>query len=870
MSRDVARVPGSGTTPLDAGDLFTRAVTLLPAAVRRRLDQDAPLDWAALEARDTADAVSEAARAQRRLPEPVEVLVQRLARDVGMVPADLAAGTEQQQEAGAWTRDVAIDADGESYRLQDRRTGDVRAGIRPETVAGYALFALELAAGVHDAYEFWIRLGTRSEARGGDAEPLAACADWMARRLEARAETRSRSATTQEAACALDDAWNAQSHPERAALATTPLRLPHDAHAPRRCLLAPMQSYRLHAYDPGEVRWLCALAEHIRTNTSPDVGTGSPGLARREDETAAASAPELANKLGTRHPEMVAPTARPIPNERPAPGNPSSDDDRGREGRAGAARAVMSAPEPDDLDLDRELAVLEQDAAQASGSVEATLPPDSGDSVSIEISSSQADPDDQAIGSALVALGQAAPPSLGPVEAAPVLDSGDSVSTEIASSQADPDDLAIGPALAALGQVAAPSRGPVEAAPTPDGGDAVRAETASSPADPDDLAIGPALAALGQAAPPSRGPVEAAPASDGRDAVRAETALPQADSDDLAIGPMLAALGRAAVRSVKSVGSPHVTAAVQPPDGLAAALDMATLENRIRTRSARVYDFGAGPVDPDLDAELTKLAGAAARLPAPVRRRLGDTYGISATQALTRLLSQRDADKISANIRRDNSREQAPRWLEHLAAVILRDAGAQTRDGLRTTGLHVDSGEERNGRYLVINVDDGSHGYLTVTGLVEQAHLGMTFAGNAWTGREALRMAGREGAWALQAGGSEHSGLAAGELDLLRAARQMERELRRIERAHAPANRAPTALEQAAMAVQALTAVGPTHRTTIGWPGAEAAPNPRSTDDVARVATMAGVLREHVRSISNRLIATNMNRRPGTNVRQGA
>ena len=824
MSRDVARVPGSGTTPLDAGDLFTRAVTLLPAAVRRRLDQDAPLDWTALEGRDTADAVSEAARAQRRLPELVEVLVQRLARDVGMVPADLAAGTEQQQEAGAWTRDVAIDADGESYRVQDRRTGDVRAGIRPETLAGYALFALELAAGVHDAYEFWIHLGTRSEARGGDAEPLAACADWMARRLEARAETRSRSATTQEAACALDDAWNAQSHPERAALATTPLRLPHDAHAPRRCLLAPMQSYRLHAYDPGEVRWLCALAEHIRTNTSPDVRTGSPRPARREDDTATAPATERADDSGTRHPEMVALTARPIPNGRPGPGSPSSNDDRGREGQPAAARAVMSAPEPDDLDLERELAGLEHDAAKASGSVEATLPPESGDSVS----------------------------------------------TEIASSQADPDDSAIGPALAALGQGAPPSRGPVEASPAPDGGDELRAETASPPADPDDLAIGPALAALGQAAPPSRRPVEAAPAPDGGDAVRAETELPQADSDDLAIGPMLATLGRAAVRSAKAIGSPHVTAAVQPADGLAAALDMATLENRIRTRSARVYDFGAGPVDPNLDAELTKLAGAAVRLPAPVRRRLGDTYGISATQALTRLLSHREADKISADIRRDNSREQAPRWLEHLAAVILRDAGAQTRDGLRTTGLHVDSGEERNGRYLVINVDDGSHGYLTVTGLVEQAHLGMTFAGNAWTGREALRMAGREGAWALQAGGPEHSGLAAGELDLLRAARQMERELRRIERAHAPANRAPTALEQAAMAVQALTAVGPTHRTTIGWPGAEAAPNPRSTDDVARVATMAGVLREHVRSISNRLIATNMNRRPGTNVRQEA
>ena len=536
------------------------------------------------------------------------------------------------------------------------------------------------------------------------------------------------------------------------------------------------------------------------------------------DETAAPPAPDRAGNMETERPEPVAQAASQFPIERPVPRATSREGGHEREGLPTPARTVTSAPAPDDRDVGQTLAVLEHDAAQARGQIEAAMLPDSGNA----------------------ARAETAPPSV------------------------DPDDLAIGPALAALGRSALGSPVPTQASPGYDGSGVARIEVPPPGVDPDDVAIAPALAALGQSAPVSRVPTEASRGIDGSTAGRSEIAAPVADPDDLAIRPALAALGWMADRSVKATGSFHVTAAVRSADGLAAALDMAELETRIQTETAQVYVLGADSVDLDLDTELAKLAGAAARLPSPVRQRLGDTYGIRVTQTLTRFQSLREADQAAAEIRGTEVGERAPQWLERLADAVLRDAGAQTREGLRTAGLHIHSGEETNGSYLAID-DDGSYGYLTVAELVRQAHLGMTFACDAWTGLETLRLAGREGAWALQAGVSEDAGLAASELDLLRAAGQMERELRRIERAQPPANRAATASEQAALAVQALTAVGPTGRSMIGWPGSEAAPNPRSTYDVVRVATMAGVLREHVRSISNRLIATSIIHRPVTN-----
>ena len=77
---------------MNIAEQFTRTVEVLPEEVRVRLDGDAPLDWVALESAGLGADVGRAAAAHHRLPEPVEALVQRLIRDVGMVPADVARG----------------------------------------------------------------------------------------------------------------------------------------------------------------------------------------------------------------------------------------------------------------------------------------------------------------------------------------------------------------------------------------------------------------------------------------------------------------------------------------------------------------------------------------------------------------------------------------------------------------------------------------------------------------------------------------------------------------------------------------------------------------------------------------------------------
>ena len=106
--------------------LFTRAMALLPGAVRERLDGDFPIDWAVLEEAATGAELGEAGRARHRLPEPVELLVHRLIGDVGIVPADLAAGVEgcarsrASRDGCAGGRDLP-DGHGLRRRLRGRR-----------------------------------------------------------------------------------------------------------------------------------------------------------------------------------------------------------------------------------------------------------------------------------------------------------------------------------------------------------------------------------------------------------------------------------------------------------------------------------------------------------------------------------------------------------------------------------------------------------------------------------------------------------------------------------------------------------------------------------------------------------------------------
>ena len=567
---------------MNPDELFTRTVAMLPGAVRERLDAEFPLDWVVLEDAATGAGLGQALRACQRLPEPVEVLVNRLIGDVGIVPADLAAGVERQGSAVAWIHWVTIEADGESYLLRNDRTGEVHAGVRPEAVAGYATLGMELATAVHDAVERWLQAGRHHRATAPDERsPLAQCAVRMHEHLQAEPEADSVERPAVRLARTLELAWNTQSVEERAALSGIRLGTARGACAPRRSHYAPMSAYRLHACDAGEIRWLRALAQRA------GAGTGALAGADRPDEAA--------------------------------------------------------------------------HGAAAGG--------------------------------------------------------------------------------------------------TTRGGHA-------------------------------------------------------------------AATGSAAV-----------------PEGAAAS----TLE------------LGSDPARLKLDTQVTELVRAARHVPGAVGRRVGEARGAGVAEGLERLRSQEAADALGSLSGRAASGRSVPlpRWLEALAAALLMDAGAQTRDGARTASMQLDPQRQPDGGYRGTEAGTGAVGYLTPAGLVEQLHLGLAYARAAGAGIAALGNAGKEGEWTLKETLAADHRLSASQREMLEAARDVGMALHGIRRAHAGAHgqRPPNALEQAAMAAEALATVGPTVRTAAGWPGAAQVPDARNPEDVSRIAAVAERLHGDIRAVANRLIA---------------
>jgi len=622
---------------VDIAELFAHAVASLPQAVRHRIDADPPLDWSALGDPATGVAIAEASRGERRLPEPAETLAAALIREVGIVPADLAAGLEREWAANAWLRQIAVEPDGERYRLRCRRTGELHGRARPEALAGFVLLALDLATLVHRAAESWIEAGDRYPAAADDRPaPLARCAIRVGARLKSLAgPDRGR---TGRLARILEDAWNAQSPEFREELATAipPIAAP-GACAPSRRHYAPADSYRVEAFDPAELRWLCALGQRALEQAPPD-----------ERENAA----------------------------------------------RGQGRRTESA---------------------APGAAPGDSPPETGDM------------------------------------------------------------------------------------PAPD---------AAAESDPEELAIGRELAELQSAAerlPVARGPGPATRPAPGW-------------SDDVA------------------------------------ALEMTALEAEVRAETTVSLDLATRPDGVAADEALAGFVRAAARLGAPVRRRLGDAHGIGVAQALARLRDPGEADAAAGELRAAIAARQAPAWLEEVASSLLADAGAQARDGTRTGSLNVDFAHRPEG-YLASDAETGFQGRLTLPGLLEQMHLALTFAGHAGTAIGALRTAGTEAGWTLGETINGTSGLAPTEREMLEAARQIEHALDRSRHASLGIDRRPSALDQAAIAAEAIATVGPTVRAAAGWPGAAEAPDPRDPEDVARMAAFAETLQESVRSISDRQIA---------------
>lgn len=337
---------------LDSAELFLPAVTSLPNHLRQRLDGDGALDWTVLEDPETAIELAKTARAQLRLPEPVENLVAGLIRELGAVPSDLAAGAEREGAANAWLRHFAIEPDGECYRLRNLLSGDVHTGIRPEAVAGYAVLALNLMIAVDQTGDMWMKSGNASPPGAANGlDPLAHCAIRMNAELRSRFDSGAGPGVTGQLARILEDAWNALSPPIRAELSTSVrLSTAREASAPRRCHMAPMNSYRMHACDLGEIRWLHALAKRA--------GIG-----------ASLNAPVAAPRRTALHAEGPPGTA--------ARSDPASEEQGGAAAATEPATATAPAlrpgsdPGPDELLVGEELAKL-QDAAER---MPATRPP---------------------------------------------------------------------------------------------------------------------------------------------------------------------------------------------------------------------------------------------------------------------------------------------------------------------------------------------------------------------------------------------------------------------------------------------------------------------------------------------------------------
>ena len=289
------------------GELFTRAVTVLPNAVRERLDGDAPLDWTLLEDAATGAELEEAARTHGRLPAPVEVLVRRLVMDLGVVPADLAEGSEGRGSAGTWVHWVTFEAEAGSYQLRNERSGHVLSGVRPEALAGYATLGLELVAAVHDATERWMEAGARHEATAGERNPLAQCAVNMRAHLSAQSGEAPAARGAAHAARILERVWNSQSIETRATLSGARLSTARGARAPRKNYYAPALGYRLSACDSGEIRWLRALAERAAVGRLEEVPAADTNVAALRSAGGAGSELKPSIRPGARE-------RRPVPN----------------------------------------------------------------------------------------------------------------------------------------------------------------------------------------------------------------------------------------------------------------------------------------------------------------------------------------------------------------------------------------------------------------------------------------------------------------------------------------------------------------------------------------------------------------------------
>ena len=308
----------------------------------------------------------------------------------------------------------------------------------------------------------------------------------------------------------------------------------------------------------------------------------------------------------------------------------------------------------------------------------------------------------------------------------------------------------------------------------------------------------------------------------------------------------------------RPAASPPLAPPSKPPAAeVTDATDISALEARIRAaneETARLLQLGSPAEELAPERELSGLREAAEKLPDAVRRRMRESCGIGFAHALSRLRNSEEADAVRVEVGSALAKQSVPRWLEELAAALLADAGAQSREGTRTAGLRLHPEEEPEAGYRAVEIEGSAAGRLSALGLVEQARLGLAFATDAWRGHAAIRSAGKEGGWILDKGEAEGSAFSAEERETLEAARRMEQVLDRIQRGRG--TDAPTALEEASMTADTFRGIGAATRMAAGWPGSAEAPDQRVPGDVERVAAISEALHERIRSIANKHIAS--------------
>ncbi len=311
--------------------------------------------------------------------------------------------------------------------------------------------------------------------------------------------------------------------------------------------------------------------------------------------------------------------------------------------------------------------------------------------------------------------------------------------------------------------------------------------------------------------------------------------------------------GRPAAARLPAAAPPQKPPATEATD----SSDISALEARIRAaneETAKLLQLGSPTEELTPERELRGLREAAEKLPDAVRRRIRESSSIGFAHALSRLRNTEDADAVRVELGAALAKQSVPRWLEELATALLADAGAQSREGTRTGGLRLHPEEEPEAGYRAVEIEGGAAGRVTALGLIEQVHLGLSFAADAWRGHTAIRSAGKEGGWILDKGEAEGSAFSESERETLEAARRMEQVLDRIQRGRG--TDAPTALEEASMTADTFRGIGAATRAAAGWPGSAEAPDPLIPGDVERIAAVSEALHERIRSIANKHIAS--------------